>query len=817
MTTQNCENTTQLLNPDYSNYSTHSFTMALALAAFPTFDTTDTSNLAPRWRKYVQRYENRATALSITNADRKLALLLDYAGEAVYDDFQTLVVPGPEANNPRDIYARSLEALNELYAPKVQVEYERFNFREATQLHDENLDQFITRLKKLAATCDFTNKDAEIKSQIIQKCKSSKLRTKALADITITLDQLVKDGKTMEKAISYAKTIEKKEVNAIQRGRGNYNNQAFQRRDNTRRDNTQRDNTQRDNSTRDDFRRGSSRGRSGNARGSRGRGRDSYNATRNATAECDYCGGPYPHEGGRSKCPAYNAECHQCGIVGHYAHKCRGGAPPSRMENSNRGRGRSNSHGNRGRGRRNVHNVEYGDEQSAEAPMSQQTPAQSQQRQNVHTLEDEENYIFTISTTKETVPLYSVRGKHTPKPMFMVEIDGNPVKMLGDTGAPVNIIGENAFYTLHPKLTLQPSDTTLYPYGKDRPPIALLGMFTATLSSDYAQDDTCVYVTKGNERALLSRDSAETLNLIKINRDAIVSEINTASPTPTQTCQEFQDLFTGIGKLKGVQLQLHIDKDVQPTAQPHRKEPFHLRSKIEAELKKLKDLGIIEDAVGSTPWVSNMVAAPKPKDPESVRICVDMRIANKAIEREHHPMPTVEEIIHDLNGATVFSKIYLNSGYHQIELHPDSRYITTFSTHTGLKRYKRLNFGICSAAEVFQYCIQTALAGLPGVRNFSDDIIVYGKTHEEHNANLHKVFERLRENGLTLNENKCEFGKSSLEFYGYKFSDKGMEIDPKKADKINAIQPPENPGELRSLLGMTNYCAKFIPDYATLT
>ena len=188
--------------------------------------------------------------------------------------------------------------------------------------------------------------------------------------------------------------------------------------------------------------------------------------------------------------------------------------------------------------------------------MSQQTPAQSHQCQNVHTLEDEENYIFTISTTKETVPLYSVRGKHTPNPMFMVEIDGNPVKMLGDTGAPVNIIGENAFYTLHPKPTLQPSDTTLYPYGKDRPPIALLGMFTATLSSNYTQDDTCVYVTKGNECALLSRDSAETLNLIRINRDAIVSEINTASLTPTPTCQEFQDLFTGIGKLKGARTSL---------------------------------------------------------------------------------------------------------------------------------------------------------------------------------------------------------------------------------------------------------------------
>ena len=130
--------------------------------------------------------------------------------------------------------------------------------------------------------------------------------------------------------------------------------------------------------------------------------KDAVLTTQRATLQpsVTICGGPYPHEGGRSKCPAYNADCHQCGIVGHYAHKYRGGAPPSRIENSNRGRGCSNSRGNRGGERHDVHNVEHGDEQSAEAPMSQLTPAKSPQRQNIHTLDDEENYIFTISTTK---------------------------------------------------------------------------------------------------------------------------------------------------------------------------------------------------------------------------------------------------------------------------------------------------------------------------------------------------------------------------------------------------------------------------------
>ena len=523
--------------------------MTLALSAFSTFDTTDTSNLAPRWRRYVQRFENRATALNILSAERKIALLLDYAGEAVYDDFQTLVVPAPEAENPRDIYQRSLQALNDLYAPKVQVEYERFNFREATQLLDENLDQFVTRLKKLAATCDFADSDSEIKSQIIQKCRSSKLRTKALADMTIKLDQLIQQGKVMEKAINYAKVIEKKEVNTIQQGRENTNNQPchqhYTNRGNTHRNNY-RDNTYRDNTTQyDDHRHNASRGRNnGGDTGHHGRGRGSYTQTRDSTAECDHCGGPYPHEGGRSKCPAYNAECHQCGLVGHYGRKCRGGAPPPRLEYRDRGR----SHGYRGRGRRNVNYVDHDDQQQhpdTDPQATSNTPTQIQPRQDVNTFEnqqntydDEDNYIFTIHEKRETVQHYSIDSTHTPKPVFIVNVDDNPVKMFADTGAPVNIIGEITYQTLHPKPTLQPADTTLYPYGKDRPPIALLGKFQATLSSDYAQDYADIYVTEGDELPLLSRYTAETLNLIKINQNAAIYEAVTTKLMPANYTRE---------------------------------------------------------------------------------------------------------------------------------------------------------------------------------------------------------------------------------------------------------------------------------------
>ena len=93
-------------------------------------------------------------------------------------------------------------------------------------------------------------------------------------------------------------------------------------------------------------------------------------------------------------------------------------------------------------------------------------------------------------------------------------------------------------------------------------------------------------------------------------------------------------------------------------------------------------------------WVSPLVIVPKKN--AGVRVCVDMRMANAAIKRERHPTPTVDDLIHILNGATVFSKLDLRAGYHQIPLAPESRYITTFATHKGLRRYARLNFGDAS-------------------------------------------------------------------------------------------------------------------------
>ena len=123
-----------------------------------------------------------------------------------------------------------------------------------------------------------------------------------------------------------------------------------------------------------------------------------------------------------------------------------------------------------------------------------------------------------------------------------------------------------------------------------------------------------------------------------------------------------------------------------------------------------------------------------PKPNGDVRLCVDMRCANKAIIRERHPIPTIDEVLEDKQEASVFSKLGLKLGYHQIELSEESRRITTFVTHKGLFRYKRLMIGITSAPEKYQQVIQQVLNDCSGEANISDDIIVYGSDTAKRNA-----------------------------------------------------------------------------------
>ena len=194
-----------------------------------------------------------------------------------------------------------------------------------------------------------------------------------------------------------------------------------------------------------------------------------------------------------------------------------------------------------------------------------------------------------------------------------------------------------------------------------------------------------------------------------------------------------------------------------------------------------------------------------------------MREANIAIERERHLMPTTQDFKTEVNGARFFSKIDLAQAYHQLELSPESRYITTFTTHEGLYRYRRLNFGTNSAAEIYQNVLQRNLNDLPGVKNIADDVLIYGKTKKEHDGALECCLKRLADLNLKVKGSKCSFLQTELKFYGLIFCGDGTRPDPERIENLVKVSRPTNAGEVRSFLGMANACSDYIHDYAQIS
>ena len=333
------------------------------------------------------------------------------------------------------------------------------------------------------------------------------------------------------------------------------------------------------------------------------------------------------------------------------------------------------------------------------------------------------------------------------KPQLNIRVNGNVINFLIDTGSSMNVISKTIYEQKLKDIPLHKTSLNALPFTSTTP-VPLKGKFQATLEAKHQFHVATIYVTADDGGCLLSATTAQKLGLVRLN-------LHTLQPSKTQANQwtelelsdsqdsqikeilrQHKPVFNGMGNLKGKQITLCIDKDVKPLAQQIQRIPFHIREKVEMELQKLETQDIIEKVPDNehTDWVSPIVVVPK-KD-NKIRVCVNMRATNTAIKRIRHPIPTVKDISLELNGSKFFSKLDMSQAYHQLELSPQSRSITTFATQAGLYRYKRLNYGTNSAAEMFQHTLAQVLKGLKGVRNMADDIIISAPIREAHNAAL---------------------------------------------------------------------------------
>ena len=161
-------------------------------------------------------------------------------------------------------------------------------------------------------------------------------------------------------------------------------------------------------------------------------------------------------------------------------------------------------------------------------------------------------------------------------------------------------------------------------------------------------------------------------------------------------------MFEGVGKKNKDQVHLFINDKVPPVAQKARHIPYKMREIVSNGLEMLRQQDIKDVKDESTLWTSPIVVVPKNHDKTKIRLCIDIRKANKTIEKTHYPSPSLEDLINILQGSNIYCKLDMNSAFLQFELDSALREITMFTTHEGLHRFKRLDFGTNLASEILQ-------------------------------------------------------------------------------------------------------------------
>ena len=415
----------------------------------------------------------------------------------------------------------------------------------------------------------------------------------------------------------------------------------------------------------------------------------------------------------------------------------------------------------------------------------------------VHAEQEEDVFIGTI---QEQVPTVSAGGNPW---IATVSLNGLPTEFKIDTGADVTVITEAAIANFD-GITLEPASKSLS--GPSQHPLHVCGQFTGILSHGTEKVEEEIFIVKGLQMSLLGRPAIEALGLVtRVN--AIESQENLIAKYP--------ELFKGLGTLKGEYHIKHKQEAKPFTLSTPRRVALPLLPKVQAELQRMEQLGVITRVDKPTDWCAGMVVVPKPNG--NVRICVDLTKLNECVHRERLILPSVEQILAQLTGAKVFSKLDANSGFWQIRLSEESAILTTFITPFGRFCFNRLPFGITSAPEYFQKQMSDVIAGLEGVVCLIDDLLVYGRTQEEHDQRLVAVLDRIKCAGATLNAEKCEFSKSSIKFLGQIVNGDGIKPDPEKVKAITEMKEPTSVTEVRRFLGMANQLSKFTPNLAEKT
>ena len=317
-------------------------------------------------------------------------------------------------------------------------------------------------------------------------------------------------------------------------------------------------------------------------------------------------------------------------------------------------------------------------------------------------------------------------------------------------------------------------------------------------------------------------------NIDKIRASKLLKELKlnhlagSDMKTIKQICLKYADIFCLEGdKLETTNVYCPT-VTVKPNSQPLFSKPYRLphsqRNEVCRQVRKMLEDEIIEET--KSEWNSPLLLVPKKSDTNEKkwRLVIDYRKVNTTLQDDKFPLPNIEEVIDSLAGAQYFTHLDLSQGYYQCKLNPGDRPITAFSTPSGQYQMTRLPMGLKISPSSFSRLMTVAMSGLNLERClvYLDDIIVFGKTFDEHNKNLISIFQRLRDVNLKLNPSKCNFLKQELLYLGHYISKEGVLPDPSKIEIIKNWKSPVTPDEVKRFVAFANYYRKHIRDFAKI-
>jgi hypothetical protein len=288
-------------------------------------------------------------------------------------------------------------------------------------------------------------------------------------------------------------------------------------------------------------------------------------------------------------------------------------------------------------------------------------------------------------------------------------------------------------------------------------------------------------------------------------------------PDLLQLLQEFQGLFEEPHGLPPARPHDHriplIQVSPPVNVRPYRY-PNYQKNEIERIVVGLLNTGEIQP---STSPYSSLVLLVKKHD-GSWRLCVDYRALNRVTIKDKFPIPVVDELLDELQGAQYFSKLDLRSGYHQIRMQQQDIEKMAFHTHHGHFEFLVMPFGLTNAPSTFQSLMNDIFSSLlrKFVLGFFDDILIYSKNWTEHLQHLSTVFELLRANHLYVRKEKCNFGQQRVNYLGHVIDRDGVAVDPDKIHAMLAWTKPHSLKALRGFLGLMGYYRKFIKHYGII-